>query len=237
MTVIPEVTLFTHTADPLKAIALAIDIWHYPIPSRIEKSTWTEEELVEKFRWLLKQPHTTPLEYFSMVWVLKGVSRAFQQQLTRHRLASYSIQSLRVVDPGSFASEGRYHCSETVKDKKGYHRGMLMLEGLYRGAIVSGETTEDARGFLPLNIHSPVTMCINYRTLIGLLRQRMCLCAQTEWKSVVAQMRYELGKVHPVFQEPLDCMCERHKYRGTLCKTAHKRVLYDRFSLDGEFTE
>ncbi len=232
----PEVTLFTHTMEPLKAIALAIDIWHYPVPSQRHDAPWTEGELVEKFRWLLKQPHQTPLEYFSMVWILKGVSRAFQQQLTRHRLASYSIQSLRVVDPGNFAEEGRYHCSETVKDKEGYHKGMLMLQGLYRGAIQSGETTEDARGFLPLNIHSPVTMCINYRTLIGLLKQRMCLCAQGEWKQVVAQMRSEVGKVHPVFQEPLDCMCGRYKNRNTICKTAHKRVLCDRFALDDEAT-
>jgi len=195
----------------------------------MSEASWTEEELVEKFRWLLKQPHQTPLEYFSMVWIFKGVSRAFQQQLTRHRLASYSIQSLRVVDVGQFADEGRYHCPESVRDKDRYHDYMLDIQDKYRRLIQSGESTENARGILPLNIHSPITMCINYRALIGLLKQRLCLCAQEEWKAVVAQMRSELGAIHPVFQEPLDCMCGRYRYKNTVCKTSHRKVSYDRF--------
>lgn len=232
MTKQPIVTLFTHTSEPLRAIALAIDIWHHPIPSHIEETigypyNWTEDKLVDKFRWLMKQPHQTPLEYFSMVWVFKNVSRAWQQQLTRHRLASYSIQSLRVVDPGEFAKEGRYHCPESVKEKDEYHGSMELIESIYRNMIDSGETTEDARGILPLNIHSPVTMCINYRALVGLLKQRLCIAAQEEWRSVAQQMREELIKVHPVFGEPLDCICGRFKNAGRemICRTTGKKVM------------
>lgn len=220
----PEVKLFTYTRQPLKAIALAIDIWHNPIPSDIADMNYNEEELIEKFRWLLKQPHQTPLEYFSIVWVIKNCSRAFQQQLTRHRSAAYSIQSLRVVDPGNFADEGAYHIPETIKDRESFHIRMKMIQSAYRNMIIEREKTEDARGILPLNIHSPITMCINYRVLMGLLKQRMCIAVQSEWTSVVQQIREELAKVHPIFTEPLDCLCQRHKKGESFCKTLHIAV-------------
>ena len=219
----PVVKLFTATANPLEAIALAIDIWHHPV-GEINYNL-SEEELVEKFRWLLKQPHQTPFEYVSLVWTLENVSRAFQQQLTRHRVGfSYSIQSLRVIDVESFASEGRYHIPNTVENKHNYQDAMLGAQADYNEMVAMGESIEDARGILPLNIHSPITMSCTYRSLIGLLRQRLCVAAQEEWVAVAEQMRNELAKIHPVLVEPLDCMCKRFTNGKGVCKTTHEKV-------------
>lgn len=224
MTLQPKVKIFTHTNEPLKAIALAIDIWHNPVEEILSKE-YTEEELVEKFRWLLKQPHQTPLEYFNMVWVIENCSRAMQQQLTRHRVGfSYSIQSLRVVDVGQFADEGRFTIPYSVINKQTYYNYMKTIQDKYRTMIVSGEKTEDARGLLPLNIHSPITMSCSYRSLLGLLKQRLCVGAQEEFRIVAEAMREEVGKIHSVFTEPLDCMCKRHHNGRGFCKTLHREV-------------
>ena len=233
----PEVTLFAHTNKPLSAITLAIEIWHNDLPSQDQlmlrmptdaKSAWGvlghTEGMADRVRWLFKQPHQTPFEYFQMTWVFKNVSRAFQQQLTRHRIASYSIQSLRVVDVGNFATEGRYHMPETVENKEQFHEDMLTIQHMYNRDIQDGESIEDARGKLPLNIHSPITMNISYRALVGLMRQRMCVAAQEEWRKVVEQMREAITEVHPVFAEPLDCMCNRFKNGKGICKTTHEKV-------------
>lgn len=220
----PKVTLFSSTVNPLECIALGIDAWHcQQIPTDVKH--WTREELEEKFRWLLKQPHQTPFEYINLVWVLENCSRAFQQQLTRHRIGfSYSIQSMRVIDVGTFADRGAYHMPESVKNKEEYHKSMLVIQDNYNNAINSGESVEDARGLLPLNIQSPITFACSYRALIGLLKQRLCVAAQEEWRYVAAGMREELEKVEPLLVEPLDCMCKRFANGGGMCKTLHKAV-------------
>jgi thymidylate synthase (FAD) len=217
----PKVTLFSHTTKPLETIAMAIDIWtNWPLPENL-----TEGELVERFHYLLKQPHHTPFEYINLNWKVENVSRAWQQQLTRHRVGfSYSIQSLRVIDPGDFATRHAYTIPSDVKDVDAYHESMLSIQHDYRAAIDRGESTEVARGLLPLNIHSPVTFSCTYRSLIGLLKQRLCVAAQEEWREVAKQMREAVGTIHPVLMEPLDCMCNMHAKGKGMCKLLHRVV-------------
>lgn len=222
MTLKPEVKLFSYTNNPLETIALAIDVWH---EKDFDEKMYTTDQLIEKFRWLLKQPHQTPFEFVNTVWIIKNVSRAFQQQLTRHRIGfSYSIQSLRVVDVGNFANEGSFTLPDSVIYKQTYFNHMRSLQDKYKTMIVSGETIENARGLLPLNIHSPITMACSYRALLGLLKQRLCVAAQEEWKLVAEGMRQELRKVHPIFIEPIDCMCKRFTNDNGVCKTLHCKV-------------
>lgn len=220
----PKVTLFNITENPLANIALGIDAWHAEqIPT--SKDHWTREQLEEKFRWLLLQPHQTPLEYVSMVWVLENCSRAFQTQLVRHRIGfSYSIQSMRVVECGKFADNMAYHMPRSVKDKVDYHKSMLAIQAMYRDALKCGESQEDARGLLPLNVQSPITFACTYRSLIGMLKQRLCVAAQSEWVTVAEQMREELERVEPLLVLPLDCMCKRFANGKGFCKTLHKNV-------------
>ena len=223
----PKVTLVTHTMDPLEAIALGIDIWHMPVGD-IDPFALSEEQMVEKFRWLTKQPHQTPFEYVSFVFLIENVSRAWQQQMTRHRVGfSFSIQSLRVIDVKSFATEGRYHMPESMKDKELFDGSMDDAQCNYNRSVATGESIEDARGLLPLNIHSPVTFSCSYRSLMGLLKQRLCIAAQEEWKAVAEGIRASLKEnLHPVFLEPLDCMCKRFSRKGAPChcKTLHRTV-------------
>lgn len=222
MTLKPEIKLFSYTNNPLDVIALAIDVWH---EKDFDEKQYTADKLVEKFRWLLKQPHQTPFEYVNTVWIIKNVSRAFQQQLTRHRVGfSYSIQSLRIVDAGNFADEGRFTLPESVIYKQTYYNYMKSIQDKYKTMIVTGEKIEDARGILPLNIHSPITMSCSYRSLLGLLKQRLCVAAQEEWKLIAEGIRQELMKVHPVFAEPIDCLCNRFKNGKGFCKTLHYEV-------------
>jgi thymidylate synthase ThyX len=134
------------------------------------------------------------------------------------------MQSLRVINVGCFAEDGAYHCPESVIDKEAFHGAMLCTQDQYNAAVMSGEKIEDARGLLPLNIHSPITFSCSYRSLIGMLKQRLCVAAQEEWVGVSEQMRAELANVHPILAEPLDCMCKRFANNKGFCKTLHKEV-------------
>ena len=161
---------------------------------------------------LMTQPHQTVLEFINTVWLIEGASRAFQQQLTRTRQAAYSIQSLRIVPLKDFASRKNYTKSSAIKLKpeteKIYDETMVYIQDQYNKLISLGCPTEDARGILPLNIHSPITMAINLRNLYHMLELRFCENTQEEYREVARQMRHEIiTKIHPLLAKPMVPMC------------------------------
>ena len=46
--------------------------------------------------------HESPVEHASFTFGIEGVSRSLLAQLTRHRMASFSVQSQRYVREGQF---------------------------------------------------------------------------------------------------------------------------------------
>jgi thymidylate synthase (FAD) len=205
----PKVTLINPTSHPLHQLAWAFGIYKGITPPDLlstpehirawmKKKGAMESELhhaddyalmTEFCQPFLKDPTATGLEYIQMAFLIENVSRAFQQQLTRHRMASYIIQSLRVFDLGKFATEGRYTMPSTVKNETAYHEEMLNIQGAYNEAIKAGENVEDARGLLPLNVHSTITMRVDFSQLRHILRGRLCLTAQEEARKVGYQFK------------------------------------------------
>ena len=51
---------------------------------------------------LMSMGHESPLEHISFTFGVEGVSRSLLAQLTRHRIASYSVKSQRYVNEGRF---------------------------------------------------------------------------------------------------------------------------------------
>jgi flavin-dependent thymidylate synthase len=185
-----------------------------------DETAWNE--LKKEFLLLQSvNPHATVLEYVSTIWKFDGVSRSFQQQLTRHRQASYSIASLRIVPMETFYDEDEYtvpdaveavcHSTDSCGAKTIYHTAMANAQNSYNELRkIAGIKTEDARGVLPLNVQSPITMCINLRSFIHMAEVRLCHLAQGEHREVVRQMIEEtcskMGEEFGVlFKKP----CER----------------------------
>jgi flavin-dependent thymidylate synthase len=189
----PDVTLFSHSNDPASCIALAVAAWG---AEDLHKHPTDLPEATEKLylKRALSAYHRTALEYVDTVWVIKNVSRAFQQQLTRTRLASYAIQSMRVVTKEGFATNGHYTMPVglTEEEQGNFHGIMIGIQNQYESLIKTGMSAEDARGILPLNIHSDVTMRINLSALYHMAGQRMCLQTQWEYRQVVTQMKLEI---------------------------------------------
>lgn len=185
----PKVFLYDYTKEPDKALGLGISAWHSD--DFYENTTdMSDEEATELSDLGLKVYHKVALEYINMIFVIKNVSRAFQQQLTRTRLAGYSIQSLRVVTKKNFAINGHYtippNLDENQQNK--FHTIMLNIQREYETLIAMGWKAEDARGVLPLNIHSDISMTINLSSLHHMLTQRFCVLTQWEYRQVAIQM-------------------------------------------------
>lgn len=205
----PKVFLYNFTQLPMATIGLAV-------------SAWTSDNFVEKVNDLsledsslntakaLKAFHKTALEYVDFVFIIKNCSRAFQQQLTRTRLASYSIQSMRIVTKKGFATNGHYTMPPSLNKQQQveFHDTMLDIQDRYEHMIESGVSAEDARGILPLNIHSDITMKINLASLYNMLSQRFCVNTQWEYRQVATQIKELINySVGSIFSEQMDAPC------------------------------
>ena len=58
---------------------------------------WTPEKAAAFLQRLQDVGHASPIEHASFTFGVEGVSRTFLAQVTRHRIASFSVQSQRYV--------------------------------------------------------------------------------------------------------------------------------------------
>ncbi len=201
----PKVILFG--ADPFiyEKIALAVSAWTEPnLPENVE--SMDRQEVLKKVKKALKVYHKTALEYANFTFLILNVSRAFQQQLTRTRQASYSIQSLRIADKSKFATNGEYTMppSLDMKNQQEYHKHMMEVECEYAAMTkFYNIDTEDARSILPLSVHSNITLTINLNSLLHMLEQRMCLLTQWEFRQVA------LGIKNALIENGFDLIAEK----------------------------
>jgi len=176
----------------------------------LEKEHITPELVKDFMEYVAYEPLAGAMqEYVSTIWYFDGVSRAFQQQLTRHRTAAYCIQSLRIQDKRQFASNGDYHTPSDVKDEKLYDDSMKEIQRIYERLLDRGEKIQVARGVLPLNVCSPITAEFNLRALRDVINTRHCNLVQGEFRAVVKAMKKEVlqkmgESFAPLFGRPCD---------------------------------
>lgn len=205
------VKLLNWTPHPLKTVLFA-----YNMMKEKKIETDIPSLNLKDARWFTKQiiadSLNTPLEYVSTIWFFDKVTRAFQQQLTRHRIFGFSIQSMRVVDKDNFAEKKQYLLPDDLDGSKRialYEYSMEKIETLYNRMLKYGTPIQVARGILPLNIFSPISMVANMKGLLGMFEQRMCRQVQGEFKEVVKKMIKEIkDKMSPVFVEHLKEPCK-----------------------------
>ena len=93
-----KVTLLCHTPNPEKTIAAAARLCYSNSGADELFDGMTEEKASNYVAMLEKLGHESPLEHATFTFTIEGVSRAFLAQITRHRIASYSVQSQRYVN-------------------------------------------------------------------------------------------------------------------------------------------
>lgn len=97
-----RVTLISHTPAPEKTIAAAAKLCYSPASLADLMDSLTDEKAADFVQMLASIGHESPIEHASFTFGIEGVSRAFLAQLTRHRIASYSVQSQRYVREAQF---------------------------------------------------------------------------------------------------------------------------------------
>lgn len=207
-----NVKLLAYTPCPEKVIAAAAKLCYSKsgIDDIFENLT---PENTEKFiRSLIDMGHESPFEHVSFTFGIEGVSRALLAQITRHRIASYSVKSQRYVSEGNFdyvipheiedIPEAAEIFGEAMEVSQKYYIRLseILKEKHYNRFIESGEdeksakrkaekrAIEDARFVLPNACDTQMIVTMNVRSLYNFFSHRCCNRAQWEIRELAEEM-------------------------------------------------
>ena len=142
--------------------------------------------------------HDSLLEHEKFTFHVEDVSRVLLAQLTRHRIASYSVRSQRYcgatldyVIPHTI-----YEDDELMAD---LYRALNASEAFYTKAINKGVPAEDARYFTYQAGITELVVTMNIRELRHFLSLRCCRRAQWEIRELADEMLRQAREVLPEF--------------------------------------
>lgn len=151
----------------------------------------------QALRAAMRSGHDSVLEHASFTFEIKGVSRVLLAQLTRHRIASFTVLSQRYVDQGN----REYVMPDSIQDNELtsslFADVVSQLDEIYEKLIRAGIPKEDARYILPQCITTDLIMTMNARELGHFFSLRCCNRAQTEIRLLADKMLQIVVKEHP----------------------------------------
>ncbi len=148
--------------------------------------------------------HTSTLEHIVFTFAIEGISRACLAQLTRHRIASYSVQSQRYVKQNTESKHGDATmvfpnvADEIPMAREIYAQTFEYIQSQYNDLIALGVKAEDARAILPQASTCNLVMTINLRSLLNFYKLRnKNTHAQAEIQNVAEEFRAIVVKEEP----------------------------------------
>lgn len=195
--------LVSHTPDPQEVVARAFRSCHAKDASDKLDLEKPVEYYIEKAK---EWGHLSVIEHANFTFSIEGVSRSCTHQLVRHRLASYSQQSMRYVDLSEIDYED-FVTPDTVKEadaEKEYKEIIESTMSTYNKLLEKGVPKEDARFILPLASPTNITVTMNGRELLHFFDLRLDESAQWEIRELAKKMLEEVKKVAPKIFEIKD---------------------------------
>lgn len=216
-----KVTLLAHTPEPEKLIAAAAKLCYASADIDTVLDGLNEEKITSFLNMLSDIGHESPIEHITFTFGIEGVSRALLAQITRHRIASFSVQSQRYVEEKDFQFvtppeiagnpealeifNQQMNSSITTYNKlteilKAKHYETFLATGINEKQAMQKATKkaiEDARFVLPNACDTKMIVTMNARSLLNFFKLRCCHRAQWEIKAVADRMLEEVCKVAP----------------------------------------
>ena len=139
-------------------------------------------------RYAIQSGHESVAEHVSFTFLVSGVSRSMLAQLTRHRIATFSVQSQRYVDLGSMETVMPKSIQENPVCRKLWESIMDEISEAYRAFVDAGIPLEDARYITPQAVQTEIMFTMNARELLHFFSLRCCNRAQWEIRQMADQM-------------------------------------------------
>ena len=194
----PSVRLISYTNNPEQTIALASRICYANNFDNVMKNI-DKIDVKKSIQTLILNKHFSPIEHASFTFHISNISRACMAQLTRHRIASFSVRSQRYINEQNFSyvlpNFNKLKHKYEIKQK--YTCLMNSLNDVYKELKTFKVRNEDARSILPNSTTTQLIMTMNARTLHNFFSLRLCKRAQKEIRTVANLMLDEVAKVAP----------------------------------------
>ena len=154
---------------------------------------------------LMKREHYSPLEFGDISVVVK-TSRDVMAELTRHRLASFCIESQRYVNP--VANGGMEFIKPVNAEKnpewfKEWQHLMFLTELKYDEFVRNGVSKQDARKILPNSTACTIVMKANIREWLHILKLRTSEAAYPEMRQLANMILDKFIELFPNVFGPL----------------------------------
>ena len=210
-----KVALIRHTLSPEEVVALGARLCYSKarVDDLLERvSAKDQTDFIHK---IMGMGHDSVLEHASFTFGIEGVSRTLLAQITRHRLASFSVQSQRYVSyekgfgyivPPKIEALGEEAVAEFERQMDTMHQWYTQWKELL-GAGEGGN--EDARFVLPGACETRMMVTMNVRELRHFFSLRMCSRAQWEIRALANEMHRLCMEVAPALFENAGPGCLR----------------------------
>ena len=97
-----KVTLIAHTPDPERLIAASAKLCYSPSSIEQLMDGLDEQKTTDFLNMLTDFGHQSPIEHISFTFGIEEVSRTLLAQITRHRIASFSVRASVMSKKNSF---------------------------------------------------------------------------------------------------------------------------------------
>ena len=207
-----NLNLLAYTPAPERAVACAAKLCYAAADIDTVMDGLTDEKAGSFLDMLTEIGHESPIEHASFTFGIEGVSRSLLAQITRHRLASYSVQSQRYVKESSFEfvvppeiaaipearreflmamEEDQRHYEKLSELLQRKHETEFLAEGLCEKEArrkAEKKAIEDARFVLPNACATKLICTMNARSLMNFFTHRCCNRAQWEIRELAVEM-------------------------------------------------
>ena len=190
-----NVKLLHYPPEAEKLAAMAAKLCYSPAHIDDIADDLTSEKSAAFLQKIVDLGHLSTVEHASFTFGVEGVSRTLLAQLTRHRIASFSVQSQRYVSysDGGFGYIVPPAIRELGEDAvREYEEQMSQMQLWYDGwrkRLGEGEkSNEDARFVLPGACETRLMLTMNARELMNFFSLRCCSRAQWEIRELAWRM-------------------------------------------------
>lgn len=228
-----KVKLLSYTPEPEKLVAAAAKLCYSKSGVDDITEKLTPENTADFINNLISMGHESPFEHISFTFGVEGVSRALLAQITRHRIASYSVKSQRYVSESSFEyiipreiendDEAREIFLEAMEKSREYYLRLsdILKKRNYEELIKDGvnekkaeryaekKAIEDARFVLPNACETKMVVTMNARSLFNFFAHRCCSRAQWEIRALADEMLLLVNEKAPAVFKTAGPPCVR----------------------------
>ncbi len=163
-------------------------------------SDGTAEEFLQR---ILKSGHESVIEHISIT-VRIVCDRGVLAELTRHRLASFSVESTRYANysKDKFGSEitviKPFFWQEDSPQYREWETAMAACEQSYMSLIQSGSKAQEARSVLPNSLKTDIIITANIREWMHIFNLRCSKASHPQMRQIMLPLLAEFNRRVPV---------------------------------------